>query len=135
MSILNVFKKSDDRPSGSDVELRRTYTNMNRFKGTRRLHITVYGDKTATKNCMKLLNGEQLFDCVGLEITLESFRFDGGTGIRVAVDGEHIGVVWDHGEGEVYSAAWNGTIDGVFVRLELDQGDRPDAKLFVMLAD
>ena len=135
MSILNVFKKSDDRPSGSDVELRRTYTNMNRFKGTRRLHITVYGDKTAEKNCIKLLNGEQLFDCVGLEITLESFRFDGGTGIRVAVDGDHVGVVWNHGDDDIYIPTWNGDISGVFVRLELGLDDRPEAKLFVKLAE
>lgn len=135
MGLLNVFKKSADSSSGSDAAFTRTYTNLPRFKGTRRLHITIYGDKDATKNSRKLLNGEQLFDAVGHEITLTGFRFDGGTGIRVAVDGDHVGIVWNHGDDEIYLPTWNGDIEGVFVRIESGPNDRPDAKLFVKLAE
>ena len=135
MSILKVFKKSEPAPSGSTAAFTRTYTNLPRFKGTKRLHITVYGDKDATKNSRKLLNGEQLFDAIGHEITLTGFEFDGGSGIRVAVDGDHIGVVWNHGDDEIYLPTWNGDIEGVFVRIENDLDDEPEAKLFVKLAE
>ena len=135
MSILKVFKKSELAPSGSAATFTRTYPNMNRFKGTKRLHVTVHGDRDATKNSRKLLNGEQLFDAVGRQITLSGFEFDGGSGIRVDVDGDHIGIVWNHEVNQVYSAAWNGDIEGVFVRIENDLDDRPEAKLFVKLAE
>lgn len=140
---MGLFSKIKDaaftqlQPSldSDQVVFVREYTNMKRFNKTRRLHITVYGDKIATKNTTTLLNNEHVCDCVDRQVTLSGFEFDGGSGIRVAVDGKHIGVVWNHEADPVYEAAWNGDIEGVFVRIEWGLDDRPEAKLFVRLAE
>lgn len=135
MSLLKVFKKSEPAPSGSAAAFTRSYTNMNRFKGTKRMHVTVYGDDTAWKNCVKILDQEQMVDCVGREITLSGFTYDSGSGIRVAVDGQHVGVLWDGYNRDLYPFAWNGDIEGVFVRIEMGPEDKPKVNLFIKLVE
>lgn len=135
MGLLNVFKKSEPAPSGSPAVFTRSYTNMDRFKGTRRMHITIYDDDLATKNATRLLNGEHLCDCVGREITLAGFTHDNGSGIRVSVDRNYIGVLWEGYNEDIYPAVWNGDIEGVFIRIEMGPEDKPEAKLFVKLAE
>lgn len=133
--VKEKLQTSPPAPDPDQVEFVRNYTNMDRFRGTRRLHVTVHGDQDATKNATRLLGDEHLCDCVGRQITLTGFNFDGGSGMQVAVDGQYIGVVWNHEDDQVYAAAWSGDIDGVFVRIELGLDDRPEAKLFVKLAE
>ena len=136
MGILSKIKKRSPEPSpGITVVSERTYPSLRRFKGTKRLHVTTYGDiENGAENAMQLLGDAERIDCTSSEITLTSFRHGSGTGIKVSVDGVHIGVVWDtyydDGRDPVYSAAYSGKIDGVFVRIE-----RENVFLFVKLPE
>ena len=127
-------KQRQPSPSGSDAFVR-NYVNEDRFKGMKRMHVTIYGDASATKNATKILNGEHLCNCVGRQITLTGFTYDGGSGIKVSVDGQYIGIVWSRDDDKIYAAAWAGNIKGVFVRIEWSVDDRPEANLFVRLAE
>ena len=104
------------------IDLTRTYPSMSNFKGTKRLHVTVYGDiEHGMENAASLLGEADHFDSPGTDITLTSFRYHSGTGIKIAVDGHHVGVCWGSNENErskEYKAAYKGTIEGLFVRIE-----------------
>ena len=138
-------KKKAQEPApapGPTVEFERTYPSLNRFKGTKKLHVTTYGDADqGMENSLQLLGDDDKRYCSGTEITLTGFRYDNGTGIRVAVDGAHLGVVWP-GTEPAYSAAYSGNISGVFVLIERDAAynaetgelePRAKVSLFVML--
>lgn len=133
MGIFSRKKKTKTAPAPkSFVDLECTYRSMDGFRGTKRLHVTTYGDiENGEENALHLLGNDDRHDCTGSSITLTSFRFDGGSGIKVAVDGLHLGVVWEHSaDGGVYMATYAGSIDGVFVRIE----DGGRTSLFVRLS-
>ena len=157
----NVKEKLDDQNNAQPVSSAkaedtseafvRTYTNMNTFRGTRRLIISSYepNDKYgAMANGMKLLGSKEQYGCVGREITLTGISYDNkplGNGIRVSVDGLNVGVVWNHDANDaVYAAAYEGNIEGVYVRFEREfvsdlssgkSGDRAKGYLFVKMTE
>lgn len=117
--IKDVVSEPEPEMPSPTIEFVREYQNMKRFKGTKRINVSVYGDKEgANENCLELLDGADRLDCVGKNITLTGFKYDRGTGIKVAVDGVHIGVIWERGKDEVYDAIYSGNIEGVFIRIE-----------------
>lgn len=132
------FKKKRPEPVPEPqirVDLVHTYRSMDRFKGTKRLIISVYGDREqGEEHVATLLGDANQFDSPGTDITLTSFRHSDGSGIKVAVDGQHIGVCWgpakQNERSPEYHAAYTGAIDGVFVRIE-----REHPYLFVKMAE
>ena len=128
-------KKHQDPAPGIIIDAKRSYSSLKRFKGTKRLNVSYYKDpENGEKNASRLLGDADQVDCTSSEITLTSFRHGSGSGIKVAVDGAHIGVVWDtyydDGRSPVYAAAYSGSIEGVFVRIE-----REKVSLFVKLSE
>ena len=126
-------KKKVQEPApapGPIVEFERTYPSLSRFKGTKKLHVTTYGDiYHGMENAMQLLGDEDKIYSSGKEITLSGFKYENGTGIRVALDGTHLGVVWTGPEpAEAYSAAYSGSIEGVFVLIERDGAYNAETK-------
>ena len=130
------FKKKRPEPAPQiRVDLIHTYPSMKHFKGTKRLIVSVYGDtEQGEEHVAALLGDSDRFDSPGTDITLTSFRHSDGTGIKVAVDGQHIGVCWgpakQNERSPEYHAAYTGAIDGVFVRIERE---RP--YLFIKMAE
>lgn len=147
-----LFKKKQPKPDPAPqiiVDLERTYPSLHRFKGSKRLTISAYGDpEHGMENAAALLGDADHYDSPGTEIKLTSFRHDSGSGIKVAVDGSHIGVIWDHNSkdarAEAYAAAYSGNNSGVFVRIERENVfdnesnqfvSRPRSYLFVKLSE
>jgi len=136
MGLLSRIKNKMPAPALDVVEVASTYPSMDRFKGTKRLNVSSYGDKqNGMENAVRILGDADRHDCTGTEITLTSFEADSNKGIRVAVDGEHIGIAWDSANDElVFSAAYSGRIAGVFVRIErVPIDDSAKVSLFVLL--
>ena len=137
-----LFKKKQPKPDPAPqiiVDLERTYPSLSRFKGTKKLYVTVYGDQEhGMENAAALLGDADHCDSPGKEITLTSFRHSSGSGIKVAINSSHVGIVWDNNSqndrSQAYAAAYTGKNDGVFVRIEPD-GDRPKVSLFVKLSE
>ena len=122
---MGIFSRKKNRSASPavSVDLQRSYISLNRFNGTKRLGVSNYQDpENGEENAKKLLGDNEHFDCTSSEITLTSFRHESGSGIKVAVDGAHVGVVWDtyydNGRDPIYAAAYSGRIEGVFVRIE-----------------
>lgn len=139
MGIFSKIKKRCPEPSpGVVVDAERSYQSLKRFKGTKRLIVTTYGDiEKGMENAVQLLGDDDRVDCTSSEITLTSFRHGSGSGIKISVDGVHIGVVWDSyyddGRDPVYAAAYSGKIDGVFVRIEREPDTEPRARVYLFV--
>ena len=152
MRLMDKFIKKAAAPSpGTEVEFVRSYKNMKSFRGTKRIHLTTYGDKeNADKNALALLGDKDKHMCVGSEITLTGFRYNLqyglNTAIKVAVDGNHVGIIWseDH---PLYPALYSGSVAGVYVLIEKgadftvdlstgeEGGPRANVYLFVKTSD
>jgi hypothetical protein len=136
---MGLFKKMIKNTESQDnVVFIRSYKSLARFKGTRKLHVTVYGDKeNANRNALQLLGDKDTFGSAGCEITLTGFTFDNSSGIKVAVDGRHVGIVFDGYNEKYYADVFHGEIDGVFVKVDRDaiygEPDRAAVALFVAL--
>lgn len=136
--LKNLIKNTSDQ---SNVVFVRSYKSLDRFKGTRRLRLTVYGDKeNAARNALQLLGDKDTFGSAGHEITLTGFAFDNRTGIKVSVDGHHVGIAYEGSataNDEYYNAAFSGEINGAFVKVDrdvrYDEPDRVDVALFIAL--
>lgn len=134
MKLFNLFNRSARRDAPTVPErpvFVREYQNSSTFRGMHRLPISLYGDDEAVRNCMDILGDEDEHMCKGQTITLAGFRFDGGTGIKVSVDGSPVGVVWEQIEDAYYESAYSGDIGGVFVRLSRDPDGSCRGNLFV----
>ena len=131
MKLSNLFKRSDAPAVPDRPVFVREYTNATTFRGMHRLPIASYGDAEATRNCEDIIGDEGEHLCKGQTITLSGLRFDGGTGIKVLVDGALVGVVWERQDEGLYRSAYSGNIESVFVRLSRDPDGRCRCALFV----
>ena len=136
---MGIFKKNDTPPDTHAVAthiFERTYTNAERFKGFRRLHVTVYQDyQNAEQNALDLLQIKDPYDCKGQIITLTGIDSGDGQfcGIKVSADGIPLGVVWYHYDDDpLFLATYAGQIEGVFLRIE-SADPHPKVSLFVKL--
>ena len=116
----------------------REYVNAPTFRGFRRVYVTAFGDLYgAFETAMAFLGDRDVIDFKGATVTLSGFTYDGGQGIHVGVNGYHVGTIWPQNSKnkEYFGDVFNGTITGVFLRIERDKWDptRPVVNLFVGL--
>lgn len=114
----------------------REYVNAPTFRGFKRMHVTAYGDQYgAMENALAFLGDLDVLDFKGATITLSGFEYDGGRGIYVGVNGYHLGTVWKSAgrNDEFFDSLYDGSIAGVFLRLERDSADpeRAWVRLFI----
>ena len=140
--LRNLIRNEAESPSTrrSETVFIRSYMNMKSFRGTKRLYVTVYGDRdNGMENALALLGEKDQHGCTGSEIVLTGFTFDNWSGIKVNVDGKSVGVVYektDPPEKDYYKALFNGNVDGVYVRIERDKlyGEPDRARVYLFIA-
>ena len=113
----------------------RDYVCASTFRGFRRVHVTTYGDQHGgVENAMGFLGDRDVIDFKGATVAISGFQYDGGAGMYVAVNGYHLGAIWD--TAELFTPVYNGEFTDVFLRIERDKYDpeRPKVYLFVKLA-
>ena len=118
----------------SEIKFERNYLNAKSFRGYKRLYVTIYNKyDNSEANATALLQDADSYVCVDHAITLIGYGNPDGRGIGVFIDGFPLGTVWEtYNGGSVFDSAWNGSIDGVSIRIERSN-PHPIVHLFVKL--
>ncbi len=122
-------------PDAPAFTFERQYVNSSTFRGYKRLNVSQYKEYgNPEANARALLNGDDVYNCVGRLITLKGIEGPGYRGVGVYIDQElfPMGTVWEKRDNPLFSYLYDGAITNLYLRVEASD-PRPLVSLFIEL--